>query len=169
MLIYNPTTKISPHFTHREIVKSTTATRLLIDNTPNTIVLEAAKLLAYKILEPIRIEYGRSFSPNSWFRGEELEKAITKRGFETWCNRKGLPVNDDSWAVYFARKSHPKGEAADIEITGIANDDLYNWVDNNLEYDQLIREFPKPGDPQSGWVHVSFRKEGNRKQAFTIG
>lgn len=170
MLIYNPSEKISPHFTMREIAKSSTATRLMIDNTPTAPVLEAAKLLAYNVLEPIRIEFNRGFSPNSWFRCEDLEKAITVRSYPAWCARKGVAVNDASWKAYFARKSHPKGEAADIEVPGVTNDELFQWVQDNIdEYDQVIREFPRPGDPRSGWVHVSYRKDGNRKQAFTIG
>ena len=61
-------------------------------------------------------------------------------------------------------------QAVDIEIPGIPNDDLFNWVDQNIpEYDQLIREFPKAGDPYSGWVHVSFNEGNNRRQKFTIG
>ena len=77
---------------------------------------------------------------------------------------------EQTWKDYFERKSHPRGEAADIEIPGINNDDLYHWIrdESGLEFDQLIREFRKAGDPNSGWVHVSFRINNNRNQAFNI-
>lgn len=169
MLVYNPNDNLSKHFKMREVAKSPIADRLLIDNTPNAVVLDRAKTLAEKILEPIRVHFGIAFSPNSWYRGEELERAINEKAYQSWCARKGLPVNDNSWKQYFDLKSHPRGEAADIEIIGVDNDALYAWVKANLEYDQLIREFPKPNDPQSGWVHVSYRAGNNRKQDFTIG
>lgn len=169
MLTYKPQDKISKHFKMYEITKSSLADRLMIDNIPTSVELDRAKTLAEKILEPIRVHFGISFTPNSWFRCEELEKAINTKAYQSWCVRKGLPVNDASWKQYFDLKSHPRGEAADIEIIGIANDDLYAWVKANLQYDQLIREFPKVGDPTSGWVHVSYREGHNRKQDFTIG
>ena len=169
-MTYSPRQKLSPHFTHSEVAKSSTADRLDIDNTPSDEVLENAKALAENVLEPIRRHFGIPFSPQSWYRGEDLEKVICWKSFEKWCARKGLTVSDDSWDKYFARKSHPNGEAADIEFVGVANDDLFEWIHDNLEYDQLIREFPKDGDPRSGWVHVSWKRNGkNRKQRFLIG
>ena len=169
-MIYSPRTKLSAHFTMGEVSKSSTADRLDIDNTPPKAVLENAKALADNILEPIRIHFGIPFSPQSWFRGEKLEKVICKKSYHKWCVKKGLPVVKESWDKYFARKSHPNGEAADIEFIGVDNNDLFDWIKDNLEYDQLIREFPKAGDPRSGWVHVSWRKDGvNRNQHFTIG
>ena len=78
-------------------------------------------------------------------------------------------MNSSSWAQYFAQKSHPKGEAVDIEIPGISNDELIEWIDANIPvYDQLIREFPKPGDPSSGWVHCSYSATINRRERFII-
>lgn len=169
-IIYNRSDKISAHFSHYEVCKSSTADRYDIDNTPNSEVLENAVILADNVLEPIRVHFGYSFSPNSWYRSEALETVICYRSYEKWCVRKGLGgPSDQNWAKYFARKSHPKGKAADIEMYQVDNDDLYVWVKKNLQYDQLIREFPKPGDPNSGWVHVSFDKNGNRMMNFTIG
>lgn len=168
-LKYSPNDKLSPHFSHREVAKSSTADRLELDNTPSEQVLVNAKALADNILEPIRVHFGLPFSPQSWYRGEELEKVLCWKSYEKWCGKRDLEVNDDSWNQYFARKSHPNGEAADIELSAIPNDDLFEWIKNNLEYDQLIREFPKPGDPSSGWVHVSWSSTNNRNQHFTIG
>ena len=139
-----------------------------IDNTAPEWVLENARLTAHHLNEPIRDKFG-AYRPNSWYRGKELEQAITwKGGFKRWCARYAKPWNHASWPEYFARKSHPRGQAVDGEIPGVDNDDLYFWIKSNLEFDQLIREFPKPGDPMSGWVHWSWNKDGNRKQAFSI-
>lgn len=170
MIEYNSSDKLTKHFTHGEVAKSYTATRHNIDNTPSSQILLNAQLLARNVLEPIRTHYGIPFSPQSWYRSEALEKNISWDSFVDWCGRHGYHQPDDeAWADYFSRKSHPNGEAADIEIPSISNDDLYDWILNNLEFDQLIREFPKPGDPMSGWVHVSWSATGNRNQSFTIG
>lgn len=169
MLIYDPIKPLSKHFKMYEVAKSTSAERNGIDNTPTPSVLEAASLLAQNVLEPIREHFGVPFSPNSWYRGEQLERFINEIPYKKWCARMGLAVNKKSWAQYFALKSHPKGEAADIEIPGISNDILFEWIDKNIpEYDQLIREFPCAGDPMSGWVHVSFSAINNRKMRFII-
>ena len=168
MLIYNPTTRLSKHFTMAEVARSDTATRLRIDNTPTPIVLEAAKLLAVNVLEPIRVHFGIPFAPTSWYRGDKLERTINDVSYRQWCARLGIRVSASSWKKYLAKKSHPKGEAADIEIPGIPNDELFSWIKKNVsQYDQLIREFPRPGDAASGWVHVSF-SANNRKQDFVI-
>lgn len=160
-------------FTHREVARSSTADRLGIDNTPDEIVLERAELLAIECLQPIRVHYEIPYAPNSWFRCELLERAIAGSGFKGWCARNHQTyaegIESAAWKQYFARKSHPRGEAADVEVPGIPNDELFAWCEANLQFDQLIREFAKPNDPMSGWVHISKRAEGNRQQAFSIG
>jgi zinc D-Ala-D-Ala carboxypeptidase len=62
---------------------------------------------------------------------------------------------------------HCKGQAADIEIPGIANADLAVWIMDNLTYTQLILEFYTPGVPDSGWVHVSYDPANLKKQNLT--
>ncbi len=169
-LQYNPKANISPHFKMYEITRSQLASRNAIDNIPSAVILERAKLTAIRVLEPIRKHFGIPFGPNSWYRSEAVEKLLVWNSFKRWSKKRALPINDESWEKYFKRKSHPRGEAVDIEIPGIANNNLFEWVKNNVaEFDQLIREFPKPGDPTSGWVHVSYREGNNRKQVFTIG
>ena len=130
-------------------------------------LLENAKATAKYILEPIREEFGL-FAPNSWYRGEELERVICDKAYKDWCKRKGLAVCERSWKSYFELKSHPNAEACDISIVGVPNDELYEWIKANLEFDQLIREFRKEGQPYSGWVHVSYSRTNNRNQAFAI-
>jgi len=63
---------------------------------------------------------------------------------------------------------HLKGEAADIEIGGVPNTLLAQWIDENLTFDQLILEFVEPDDPYSGWVHVSTTEDINRQMTLTI-
>lgn len=161
--------RISKYFWEHEVGKSATAARLGIDNTPPPIVLERASYHAINVLDPIRGWVGRPFSPSSWYRCEELERVICAKDYRTWCSRNQLLEDEESWSIYFSRKSHPKGEATDQEISGISNDDLYAWIRNNIPaFDQLIREYRTNNDPMSGWVHVSFSVDGNRNQVFEI-
>lgn len=167
--------QISPHFKLREMEKSTTAARFGIDNSASPEQIEAGKILAENILEPVRNTFGIPFSPGSWLRTEELEKAICwgdrdDSSFGRWCMRRDKFIDDESWSEYFARKSHPRGEAADIELSGVSNYHLAKWINKNCQFDQLILEFYKQGDPNSGWVHVSFKSiQLNRQQVLTIG
>jgi len=167
---------LSTDFTLSEATKSGTALRCGIDNTPSPAQIEAMKYVANAIAQPIRDYYGTPFAPNSWLRVEALEKAICwggnneKSSFAKWCIRRGLEVNENSWPAYFARKSHPSGEAIDIEVPGVPNIDLAYWCRGNLEFDQLILEFYNPDDPAGGWVHCSSRLDGqNRGEVLTIG
>jgi zinc D-Ala-D-Ala carboxypeptidase len=66
-----------------------------------------------------------------------------------------------------ATSDHCKGFAADIEIPGIANAELAEWIKDNCEFRQLILEFYTVGVPDSGWVHVSFNPADNKKQVLT--
>ena len=68
-----------------------------------------------------------------------------------------------------SKSQHTKGEAADIEIPGVSNKELAEYIRDNLGFDQLILEFYNGVDPQSGWVHVSYVDDNsNRKQTLTI-
>jgi len=94
------------------------------------------------ILQPIRDHFGQVVSVSSGYRSPELCVAI---GSST-------------------KSQHAKGEAADFEIFGVSNKELADWIDENLDYDQLILEYWKESDPNSGWIHCSFNTQGNRKQ-----
>jgi len=143
----NRNEKLSPHFTLGELIRSETADRKGIDNTPPGHLLPKLTRLCTDILEPIRMHYGKPFRPNSGFRGEDLNKAVGGS----------------------SKSQHCKAEAVDIEIPGISNYDLAEWITNNLEFDQVILECYRQGEPSSGWVHVSLKEEGsvNRKVALT--
>lgn len=136
--------RLSKNFTLQEFIKSQTALRLDIDNTPNDEHLEAAKKLAEHVLQPIRDHFGPT-TINSGYRGPELNKAVG--GSE--------------------RSQHCKGEAADIEVPGVSNYDVAKWIEDNLDFDQVILEFYTLGIPDSGWVHVTYVGEGNRKKSLT--
>jgi zinc D-Ala-D-Ala carboxypeptidase len=138
--------KLSEHFSITEMTKSQTGERKGIDNTPTDEQVENLKALCANVLEKIRAHFGKPITVNSGFRGAKLNKAI------------GGAKNS----------SHLHGEAADIEIAGVDNLQLVYWIANNLEFDQLISEFYNPGDPQSGWVHVSWSRNKNRNQKLTI-
>ena len=158
---------ISKYFKEYEVSKSNTATRLGIDNEPSDEVMARATILATSVLDPIREQFG-PLSPQSWYRSEALERAITwNSGFRRWCANRVITRSESAWVEYFARKSHPKGEAADIELPTVDNEALYNWIrDSKLVFDQLILECHTSGNPRSGWVHVSCRASNNRMQAF---
>lgn len=160
--------RVSKNFTIREVGKSSTAVRNGIDNTPTEEVIQRATVLADNVLEKVREHFGIPFAPGSWYRCERLERTLCKDAWVRWCRDRKKRADDKSWAEYFARKSHPKGEAVDIEIPTVDNADLFDWIKANCEFDQLIREGYRSGDPQSGWIHVSYREGENRNQAFDI-
>lgn len=162
--------QLSANFTLADVARSDTATKLGIDNTPPPAVIERATDVAVNVVEKIAQRYGvANVEINSWYRGEALERHICDGAYRTWCKKNGVAVNAKSWATYFARKQHPAGNAVDLEVKGVGNRELFEWIKANLMFDQLILEFHKSGDPRSGWVHVSYVDGVNRKQAFTIG
>lgn len=158
----------TPNFKQYEIERSDYAKRHGIDNTPSLIVLNNAVGVAINCMQPIRNKFGL-VKINSWYRSEPLERVMARDGFFKWCAKRGLDANETSWQTYFAGKQHPKGNAVDFEIPGESNDDVFEWCKDNLKFDQLIREFAKPGIPESGWVHISWSAEGNRQQVLHIG
>ena len=130
---------LSRNFNLQELIKSDTAIRMDIDNNPNADQIEKLKALCENILQPVRDHFGR-VKVTSGFRSEKLCLAI------------GSSVNSQ----------HAKAEAADFECPGVDNVELFDWIKNNLEPDQLILEFYTPGEPNSGWIHCSWIPEGRR-------
>jgi hypothetical protein len=136
---------LSANFSLKELTKSDTATRLGIDNTPNEETIDNLKTLCDKVLQPVRDHFGKSVTVNSGYRSPESNAAVG-----------GSKTSD-----------HCKGQAADIEIPGVPNAELAQWIMDNLEYTQLILEFYTPGIPDSGWVHVSYDPNNLKKQELT--
>jgi len=135
--------KLTENFSLNELTKSQTAERKGIDNTPSTEHQENLKSLCEMILQPIRDHFGQVVSVSSGYRSPELCVAI---GSST-------------------KSQHASGCASDFEIFGISNKELADYIDQNLDYDQLILEYWKGEDePNSGWVHCSYTNGNNRKQ-----
>jgi len=134
--------KLSDNFSLLELTKSQTAERKGIDNTPSPEHQENLKLLCTHILQPIRDHFERVVSVSSGYRSEALCTAIGSK----------------------TTSQHAKGQAADFEIYGLSNQELANYIKENLDYDQLILEYWKESDPNSGWIHCSYNSEGNRKE-----
>ena len=137
--------KLTENFSLAEMTKSETALRLDLPNDPEPDHLENMKALAENVLQPVRNYFGMGVKVNSAYRHPDVNKAVG-----------GSTTSD-----------HCKGMAADIEIPGIANAELAEWIQNNLEFRQLILEFYTPGVPDSGWVHVSYNPADNKKQVLT--
>ena len=133
--------KISDHITYAEAIHSQTAKRKGIDNTPNPNQIEAMKLLAEKVFEPLREWVGGPIKVNSFFRSPELNTKIG--GSKT--------------------SQHCKGQAIDIDdVYGYkTNSEMYHWIKENLSFDQMIWEFGT--DTQPNWVHVSYVSEENNR------
>jgi Peptidase M15 len=150
----NPVDLVSPNFSLRELTRSDLASRMQIDNAfPGVQPLRAAVYLCRNVLEPVRAQFG-SYSPNSVFRSQDLERALKKKR-KDWVSK----------------SQHTEGQACDIEVQGVANMQLARWVAENLEFDQLILEcYNAKEGPNSGWVHISVLAPGtgaNRKEILS--
>lgn len=128
--------KMSDNFNYGEVVRSTEAKELGIDNTMPSIYYNNAINLAKYILEPIRQYFGMPFTPSSWYRCEALNKLV---GGEK-----------DS--------QHLTGQAADISVPKISLMALAEYIRDNLDFDQVILE--------KSWIHVSYCKNNNRKEVL---
>ena len=138
------TIRLSKNFALSEMVKSATAERLNVDNSPSDIHLVNLTHLAIRILQPVRDEFG-VITINSGYRSPALNAKVGGSKTSQHCN----------------------GQAADFESFSTPNPDLAKWIANNLEFDQLILEFYDGVNPNSGWVHCSYNLMGNRKKIMT--
>ena len=125
---------ISKHISYKEGVHSITAIRKGIDNEPNEEQLANMKLVANNVFEPLRVFINGPIKVNSFFRSPDLNKAI---GGST-------------------KSQHCKGQAIDIDDTygKATNAEMYWWIKENLDFDQMIWEFGNNDNPD--WVHVSY-------------
>lgn len=136
---------LTKNFTVSEMTKSETALRLGLDNQPDETQLANLKVLAEKVLQPVRDHFASGVKVNSALRVPAVNSAVG-----------GAKTSD-----------HCKGQAADIEIPGVANGVLAQWIADNLKFTQLILEFYTQGVPDSGWVHVSYVPDNLKKQVLT--
>lgn len=140
--------KISEHISYNEAVKSYTADRHGIDNTPCSCDLNSMEKVAKEVFEPMRVYFDVPIGIASFYRSKKLNKLI------------GGSKNS----------RHCLGEAIDIDADiyeGITNKEIFDYIYSNLEYDQLISEFPDSNDDPE-WVHVSYDYEGNNRQETLV-
>ena len=133
--------KISDHISFREATHSHTALIRGIRNVPGESVLENMKAIAENIFEPLRVFVGGPIKINSFYRSPQLNSAIG-----------GSPTSQ-----------HKKGEAIDIDdVFGHkTNAEMFWWIVENTDFDQVIWEFGNAQNPD--WVHVSFKKDGGNR------
>jgi len=137
--------RISKHITYKEATRSATALRLGIENIPNQYELQNMEIVAKKVFEPLREAVDAPIKINSFFRCEELNKAI---GGST-------------------KSQHCQGRAIDIDDVygSVSNAFMYYYIKDNLDFDQLIWEFGTDHNPD--WVHVSYvDADSNRKRCL---
>ena len=136
---------ISEHISYKEGVRSNTAIRKGIDNTPNNKQLDCMEKIAEEIFEPLRAYANGPIKINSFFRCPELNKAIGGS----------------------SKSQHCKGQAMDIDDTfgHMTNAEMYHFIKEHLDFDQMIWEFGNDDNPD--WVHVSYvSAEGNRNRCL---
>lgn len=138
---------ISTNITYKEATKSNTATRHGLDNTPNETQLTAMRLVANKVFQPVREHFGVPIFASSFFRAPKVNVKVGGS----------------------ATSSHPMGEAIDADADvygGVTNREIFDYIKDNLEFDQLIWEYGDDDEPN--WVHMSFRAEGNRNEILKV-
>lgn len=137
--------KLTQNFSLEELTKSETALRRGLDNTPDEQALHNLQLLCENVLQPLRDAYKRGIKVNSAYRSPDVNAAVG-----------GVRTSD-----------HCKGQAADIEIPGVPNAEVAQYLADNFDFTQIILEFYTPGIPDSGWVHVSYVEDNLKKQTLT--
>ena len=137
---------LSKNLSLAEVTKSLTAKRLGIDNTPDEWTTENLRQVAVNIFQPLRDAFKCPIYVSSGYRSAELNTAIG-----------GSP-----------RSQHVEGRAFDLDADvfgGCTNSQIFNWIKENVEFDQLIWEFGDDDNPD--WVHVSYVYDGlNRKRCL---
>ena len=134
--------KLSEHLELAEVIRSESAKRLGISNMPTEEHINNFKKLAENIFEPIRNNFRQPIRISSGYRSQALNAAI---GGAT-------------------RSQHSTGEAIDIDMQGttITNKEIFNYIKEKLNFDQLIYEFGNNNEPD--WVHVSYKSNGQQRK-----
>ena len=138
--------KISKHVSYKEGTYSQTALRRDLDNTPNEEQLKCMKEVAENLFEPLREWVGGPIKINSFFRGEPVNTAIGGSKYS----------------------QHMKGQAIDIDDTfgHKTNAEMYHYIKDNLDFDQMIWEFGDDKNPN--WVHISWVSHRPNRKKLTI-
>jgi zinc D-Ala-D-Ala carboxypeptidase len=134
---------ISKHISDKEGVYSRTALRLDIDNTPEPYYLVNMQIIAELVFEPLREWVGGPVKINSFYRCKELNLAIGGSSRSQHCEGRAIDLDDT-----FGHKT---------------NAEMFNYIKDNLDFDQLIWEFGNDNNPD--WVHVSYvSSDENRRR-----
>ena len=131
---------LTPHFSLAELIRSQTAIRRNIDNTPDKTVTDNLQDLCEKVLEPIRDHFKQPVIVTSGYRSPALNKRIGGSGTSQHCF----------------------GMAADFTVANVSNWDVCQYALKNLNYDQLIFEYG-----EAGWIHISYREGDNRNMELS--
>ena len=137
---------LSKNFALAEFTKSQAAFRRGLDNTPDAEQVENLRDLVDHVLQPVRSHFARPVIITSGFRSKKLNSAIGGS----------------------ATSHHMRGMAADFEIPSVANGIIAEWIQENLQFTQLILEFYTPGVPDSGWVHVAYDAQDLKEESLTV-
>lgn len=138
--------KLSDNLTLAEAIRSESAKRLGVSNMPTPEHLENGKIVAEKIFQPIRSHFNHPIHISSFYRSKALNSAIGGSKSSQHCTMEAMDI--------------------DMDGTDITNKQVFDYIKTNLEFDQLINEFPVNGNPS--WVHVSYSVKGpQRKQVLT--
>ena len=134
--------QLSENLSLAEVIRSETAKRRGVSNMPTPEHIENFKKLAENIFQPIRKHFGKPIHISSGYRSAALNKAIGGA----------------------ASSQHCKGEAIDIDMDGttITNAQVFNYIKDNLSFDQMIWEFGTDKNPD--WVHVSYSSSGKQRK-----
>lgn len=134
--------QLSKHLSLAEVTRSESAKRNGISNEPTAEHLNNFKLLAEKVFEPIREHFKVPIHISSGYRSLALNKKIGGSSSSQHCS----------------------GEAIDIDMDGtsITNKQVFDFIKQHLEFDQLIWEFGTTSNPD--WVHVSYESTGKQRK-----
>ena len=135
--------RLSKNLTLKEAIKSNTASRLGIENNPEQWEINNLRAVAENVFQPVRDHFGIPIGVSSGYRSKALNRAIGGSKYS----------------------QHMIGEALDIDADiygGVTNAEIFNYIKNNLEFDQMIWEFGDDEEPN--WVHVSYKEAGNNRK-----
>ena len=136
--------QLSPNLSLAEVTKSDTAIKNGINNQPTQEHYENLVAIANKVFQPIREHFGKPIMVSSGYRSLALNKKVGGSATSAHCSGEALDLDADTFG-------------------GMTNADIFNFIRQNLDYDQIIWEFGTHKNPD--WVHVGYRRNGgNRKQ-----
>jgi hypothetical protein len=145
-LVASQRMRLSKNLTLGEATKSATAIKHGINNKPSGEHLSSLMLIAQKVFQPMRSHFGKPIAITSGYRSKALNDLIGGA----------------------SGSQHSKGQALDLDADvygGLENHQLFNYIKDNLEFDQLIWEFGDDENP--AWVHVSYKASNNRGEVLS--